>query len=296
MRGGALAPTGPGDKLAAMGLLDELEQEAERRRQEEAKAEAEREARDAVWREKLRPSMAVLAAYLKKLTDNLTFLKRSVRLSFSLPGYGEVVAVTDPTWILRDEPGKTQHEIVVECFAMVASEESANVEAEGLGRVKALSTLFQTHRIGGPQDTRKNANGDVVAARFQARGKIPLKVTISADKESGVCRMQFTNFEGMNVTTRTFAPDAMTEQMFDALGRFITREDVNFAREKVDDDVRQRLQTQIQRAQLKREWENKLARQLQDDEARVLSYMGAGAVAGSMLGRLRLAARKIIGR
>jgi hypothetical protein len=213
-----------------------------------------------------------------------------------LPGYGDVVAVLDPVWTLRDEPGKNQHEITIECFAVVSSEESANVEAEGLGRVRALTNLFQTHRIGGPQEARKNANGDVMAARFQARGKIPLKVTISADKDTGIARMQFVNYEGLTTTTRSFAPEAMTEEMFDALGRFIAHEDMNFAREKVDDDVRKQLQTQIQRAQLKREWENKLARQLQDDEAKVLSYMGAGAVPGSMLGRLRLAARRIIGR
>lgn len=279
-----------------MGLLDELEQEAERRRQEEARIEAEREARDALWRENLRPSMAALAAYLKKLTDNLTFLKRGTRLVYPIAGYGDLVATLEPVWTLRDQPGKTQHEITIECFAVVNSEESPNIEAEGLGRVRALTSLFQAHRIGGPQDARKNANGDVIAARFQARGKIPLKAVISADRDGGVARMQFVNYEGMNTTTRTFAPEAMTEEMFDALGRFIAHEDMNFAREKVDDDVRKHLQTQIQRAQLKREWENKLARQLADDEAKVLSYMGAGATPGSMLGRLRLAARRIIGR
>ena len=285
-----------GIRFPPMGLLDELEQEAERRREEEAKAVAEREARDAMWREKLRPSMVDLAAYLRKLTDHLTFLKRSTRLVYPLTGYGDVVAMLEPAWTIRDEPGKNQHEITVECFAVVASDECPNVEAEGLGRVRALTSLFQAQRIGGPTEPRKNANGDTVAARFQARGKIPLKLTVSADKESGICRMQFVNYEGLNTTTRSFPPEAMTEEMFDALGRFLAHEDMNFAREKVDDDVRQHLQSQIKRAQLKREWENKLSRQLQDDEAKVLSYMGAGAVPGSMLGRLRLAARRIIGR
>ena len=279
-----------------MGLLDELEQEAERRREQEAKAEAEREARDAVWREKLRPAMVELAAYLRKLTEHLAFLKRGTRLVYPLAGYGDVVAMLDPVFTLRDEAGKNQHEITLECFAVVASEECPAVDAEGLGRVRALTNLFQTHRIGGPAEPRKNANGDIMAARFQARGKIPLKLTVTADKDGGVCRMQFVNYEGLNTTTRSFAPEAVNEEMFDALGRFIAHEDMNFAREKVDDDVRQHLQSQIKRAQLKREWENKLARQLQDDEARVLSYMGAGAVPGSMLGRLRLAARRLVGR
>lgn len=279
-----------------MGLLDQLEEEAERRRNEDAKAQAERDARDATWRESLRPAMAALAAYLKKLTENLSYLKRTQRLVFTLPGYGDVVAMLEPAYVMRDEPGKNQHDITIECFAVVASEESASVEAEGLARVAGLTKLFQTHRIGGPAEPRKNANGDIVAARFQARGKIPLKITVNADKDSGIARMQFVNYEGMGTTTRSFAPEAMTEAMFDALGRFVAHEDSEFAREKVDDDVRRNLQTQIQRAQLKRQWENKLSRQLEDDEAKVLSYMGAGSAPGSMLGRLRLAARKIIGR
>src|SRR5688572_22799788 len=94
---------GPGIKFPAMGLLDELEQEAERRRQEEAQAEADREARDALWREKLRPAMVELSAYLKKLIDNLTFLKRSTRLVYALPGYGDVVAMLEPSYAMRDE-------------------------------------------------------------------------------------------------------------------------------------------------------------------------------------------------
>jgi hypothetical protein len=278
-----------------MGLLDELEQEAERRRGEDAKAEADREARDALWRDKLRPNMAALAAYLKKLTDNLTFLKRRVRVVYPLTGYGEVVAYIDPVYSLRDEPQKLQHEITLECQAVVASEECPNFEADTLGKVRALSGLFQTHRIGGPQDPRKNANGDVVAARFQARGKIPLKLVVFADRDSAVARMQFTNFEGLAVTTRSFAPDLLDEALFDSLGRFIAREDTTFAREVLGDDLRRQLQTQIQRQQLKRDWENKLARQLAEDEVKVLSYMGRVAP-GSMLGKLRLAARKLIGR
>jgi hypothetical protein len=279
-----------------MGLLDQLEEEAERRRNQDAQADAERDARDAIWREKLRPAMGALSAYLKKLTENLTYLKRTQRLVFTLPGYGDVVAMLEPAYAMRDEPGKNQHEITIECFAVVNPEESASVDAEGMGRVAGLTKLFQTHRIGGPSEPRKNANGDVIAARFQARGKVPLKISISADKDTGIARMQFVNYEGMGTTTRSFAPEAMTEELFDALGRFIAHEDSEFAREKVDDGVRKHLQTQIQRAQLKRQWENKLSRQLEDDEAKVLSYMGSGSAPGSMLGRLRLAARKIIGR
>jgi hypothetical protein len=279
-----------------MGLLDELEQEAERRRSEEAKVEADREARDAIWREKLRPSMEALAAYLKKLTEHLTFLKRRTRVVYPLVGYGDVVAYVEPQFEFRDAPGKTQHEITLEFGAQIASEECPNVEAEGLGKVRALTNIFQQHRIGGMVEPRKNANGDVTAARFQARGKIPLKLAISADRDTGVARMSFVNFEGLTPSSRSFAADLLNEQLFDALGRFIAREENTFAQESVAEDVRRQLQNKLQRDQLKREWEGKLARQVGDDEANVLSYMGSAGKPGSVLGRLTLAARKLVGR
>lgn len=280
-----------------MGLLDELEQEAERRRNEEAKAEADRASRDTLWREKLRPSMEQLAAYLKKLTEQLTFLKRRTRVVYPLTGYGDVVAYVEPQFEFHDSPGKTQHDITLEFSAQIASEECPNLEVEGAGKVRALMNLFQQHRLGGMNDPRKNANADITAARFQARGKIPLKLTIGADRETGIARMQFQNFEGLSQSSRSFAAELLDEKLFDALGRFIARDENNFAQESLGEDLRRQLQTKIQHDQLKREWENKLSRQLADDEAKVLSYMGgAGSNPGSVLGRVVLAARKLIGR
>lgn len=279
-----------------MGLLDELEQEAGRRRDADAQGDAEREARDVLWREKLRPSMIELAAYLKKLTEHLVFLKRRTRVAYPLPGYGDVVAYVEPQFVFRDEPAKTQHEITLEFGAQIASEECPNIEADGLAKVRALSSVFQQHRLGGMTEPRKNANGDVIAARFQARGKIPLKLTVTADRDSGVARMSFVNFEGMGPSTRSFAPELLDETLFDALGRFIARDETSFARESLGADVRRQLQSKIQQDQLKRGWEDKLSRQLADDEAKVLSYMGSSGKPGSALGRMVLAARKLIGR
>ncbi len=279
-----------------MGLLDELEQEAGRRRDAEAQGEAEREARDVLWREKLRPAMIELAAYLKKLTEHLVFLKRRTRVAYPLPGYGDVVAYVEPQFVFRDEPAKTQHEITLEFGAQIASEECPNIDADGLAKVRALSGVFQQHRLGGMTEPRKNANGDVIAARFQARGKIPLKLTVTADRDSGVARMNFVNFEGMGPSTRSFAPELLDETLFDALGRFIARDETSFARESLGADVRRQLQSKIQQDQLKRSWEDKLSRQLADDEAKVLSYMGSSGKPGSALGRMVLAARKLIGR
>lgn len=276
-----------------MGLLDELEAEAARRRGEGLDAEAQREARDVVWREQLRPAMEQLSGYLKKLSENLAFLDRRIRVSYQLPGYGEVVAYADGPFDCRITPAKHQFEIVFECIAQVAPDESAVTQADNATKVRLINGVLQQHRLSGMQDTAKNANGEVTTARFQARGRIPLTLEVVASRDSGVARMQFVNFEAFGSSARNFPPEQMNETLFDQVGRYLTREETSFARENVGDDLRRKLQNQVQRDQVRREWEQHLSRQLQEDEVRVLSLMSYGASPGAFLGRLRLMLRRL---
>lgn len=280
-----------------MGLLDELEQEAARRRGDDQDADAQREAREAIWRDSLRPSMERLTEFLQKLAQNLAFLQKRIRVTYQVPGYGDVVAYADGPFEFRStSPGKHTHEIVFECYAQVAPEESATTVADTAGKVRLIKSALDQHRLSGMMDTQKNANGDITSAKFQARGRIPLGLTIAATRDSGVARMQFVNFESFGTTARSFTPDQLNDALFDSLGRYVIREDLGFARESLGDDVRKQLQGQVQRDQTKREWEQHLSRQLAEDEVRVLSLMSYGASPGALLGRLRLAARRLFGK
>ena len=277
-----------------MGLLDELEQEVARRRGEGLDAESQREARDVLWREQLRPGMEQLSGYLKKLSDNLALLNRRIRVTYQLPGYGEVVAYADGPFDCRITPAKHQFEIVFECAAQVSPEESAVTQAETAAKVRVINGVLQQHRLSGMQDTAKNANGDVTAARFQARGRIPLQLEVVASRDSGVARVQFLNIEAFGSIARNFSPEQLNEALFDQIGRYLTREETSFARENVGEDVRKQLQGQVQRDQVRREWEQHLSRQLHEDEMRVLSLMSFGASPGAFLGRLRLMLRRLV--
>jgi hypothetical protein len=279
-----------------MGLLDELEREAERQRQEEARQAALREQRERAWADKLEPAMRALEAYLRQLTEKLAFIKKRIRVVFPLHGYGEVVAYVEPNFVIRSEPGKLSHEITVEMIGQVASEECPAIVADSMTRVRTLQSILQQVNLGGLSDTRKNPNGDVIAGRFQAKGKIPMALNVRADLESGVARFGFVNLEGFGQSSRQFTPEQLSAEMFDALGRFLTREDLRFAQESVSEDVRRQLQSKIARDQLRREWEGKLARQLGEDEARVVQSLDPAARPSWVLGKLRLMSVKLFGR
>lgn len=270
-----------------MGILDELKQEAERRRTGEH-AVLQDEPKEGLWTERLGPKVQDLYEFLKQLATHLNELKKRIRVIYSLPGYGDVVAQVEPPYSIRATPGSDNVEIVFDCFAQVVSEECQVLETEGLVRTQAVNQVFTKHRLSGLQESRKNPNGEVVAGRFQARGRVPLTLTIEAGQTLGIARITLTNFYGFATTIRNFRHPQLTAELFDSLGRYITHEDASFGRESVDEDVRRTLAAKVQREQAKRRIEQDLAEQAVEDEERVRGLMAGG--------RLVQAMQKMMGR
>lgn len=274
-----------------MGLLDDLEEEARRLREDEARKAGLDDEREQLWKERLEPSMRALEDYLKRLGENLKLLKKRLRAVYTVHGYGDVVVHVDPVFVIRSEGAARSMEIVVEMVGQVATEECPLVVADTLTRAKTVASILQQHRLGGMFDANKNVNGDVTSAKFQARGKVPMQLSVQASQESGMAKFSFSNMEGFGQSVRQFNADQLDEKLFDALGRFLTREDNGFAQESIGENVRRDLQTKLQREQAKREWEAKLADQLAEDETRVLRSLDASLRPGLMSGLRRLLGR-----
>ncbi|WP_395793178.1 hypothetical protein [Aquimonas sp.] len=270
-----------------MGILDELKQEAERRRTGEHPVMPE-EPKEGLWSERLGPAAQRLYEFLKQLSTHLNELKKRVRVVYNLPGYGDVVAYIEAPYTLKATPGSDSVEITLECAATVATEECATLETEGVLRTQSLTQAFTKHRLSGLQESKKNANGEVVAGRFLARGRVPLTLHVEAGQALGVARITLTNFYGFATTIRSFRHAQLTPELFDSLGRYLTHEDAGFGRENVDEDVRRTLAAKVQREQTKRRIDQDLGEQSIEDEERVRALMAGGGV-------LKIV-RKLLGR
>ena len=279
-----------------MGLLDELEQEAERQRIRDAQLSEQREAREQYWDTQLLPAMRALDDFLHRLSRHLASLKKRPRIVYPLPGYGDVIAHVEPSLIVQSTPQQRTYGITLEGIATVSSDECPRIVCDTLPRVRSVSGALTPHRLAGVLDAHKDPNGEIRAATFVARGRIPLQLDVHADVDSGIARMQFQNYEGFGHSTRSFRAEQLDETLFDALGRFLMRDETTFAQEAVADDVRRQLQSRLQRDSIKREWEQKLARQLDEDEAEVVARLHPSIRPGGLLGRLRMFSRWLIGR
>lgn len=280
-----------------MGLLDDLEQEAQRRKagvddQDRAKTE-----REAAYRTQLEPGMSALHEYLTKLTQNLSFIKPRKTFNYALPGYGDLVLQVEHEYDLKISSQPASKEIRLSFPCPILTEECPNVEVLGTTKVKTVAGAFQRFHIGGVTVTKKDANGEVLAATVRARGRIVLAAVFSADADSGVVRMQFQNFDQLGgQQTKTITAEQFNESIYDEIGRYIAREPNNLFREALPDDYRKQLRTKVQQEEMKRRWEAQMSQRQRDELAEMERKQGlAGKLTkvvdqvkvGSFLGKLR---------
>lgn len=286
-----------------MGLLDELQQQAQQRKASDEDAARRKTEREEIYRSRLEPGMTALFEYLKKLVDNLKILQPKKPVQYELAGYGKITGYIEHEYDLKIDrhPGSMQIALSYPC--VIAQAECPLVQVHGSGKVRAVSNAFQRYHIGGLQESRKNANGEVTSGAFQARGKITVSATFDADADTAQVRMQFVNVDGLDSVTKHIVAEQFNEPLFDEIGRYLTREPSNLFREDLPDDYRLQLRTQLQRDQIKRRWESTINDRQETELAQLRrehSLVGrlGGMFSGGTLGLSALAdkLKHLIGR
>ena len=273
-----------------MGLLDDLESEAQKRRGEDVEAAARKAERESAYRTVIEPAMTVLLDYLRELTTKLRELQPKIVMRHVLPGYGDLVGYIEHEYELREERQPSSREIVLTFGFVVASSECPTVQAEGSGRVRAIAALFQRYRLGGPLAPQKDASGEIASATFKAKGRVPLEARFQSDTSTGQLKIAFTNFDDLGSAVKLFAPDRLGEALYDDIGRYLMREANTLMREVLPDDYRNALKARVQEQAVKRRWESQIAARQVEEVAmlkREYSVTGRFSRLGDAVGKLR---------
>ena len=270
-----------------MGLLDELEQEAQKRRLSGEDSARRKTERDTAYRVRLDPALDALHAFLSELIIKLKTLQPRTRLRFAVPGYGDIVGYVEHEYRLSEERQASSRDIQLEFPCAIASEECPSVDVEGASRVRAIAGFFQRHRIGGMLAPRKDPAGDIVAATFRAKGRIMLSAQFHADAETAMLRMSFTNFDVFETTVKSIAPAQVDDDLYEQIGRFLLREPNTLLREDLPEAYRKQLRSKVQQQEIKRRWEMRISDNRDAELAQLRRvYTTAGKV-GGLFGSVR---------
>lgn len=245
-------------KIIAMSLLDELDKEAARRKLGEDEVERQKAETQRTFHDLLEPGLDRLRVFLDRLVQNLELLQRRITVHYPVPGYGDVIAHVEHSYKFEEVRHPSSRTLTVTFPCNIASNECALVEVQGGTRVRSLAGVFHRHRIGGMSAPQKNAAGDVVAANFQARGKIEMRATFHADSDNPKLRMTFENIEGLGTTLKSVPADTLDEGLFDEIGRYLMSEPNNLFREDLPEKYRRQLRQKVQHEKMRRHWETRV--------------------------------------
>src|SRR5664279_4989126 len=100
-----------------VGLLDELEQEAQKRKANADDAEKRKAEREEVFRTTLDPGMTALYEYLTKLVASLKVLQTRKQLHYAMNGYGDIIGYVEHEYELKvnQQPGSKEITLVYPC-------------------------------------------------------------------------------------------------------------------------------------------------------------------------------------
>jgi len=273
-----------------VGLLEELEREAQQRGIAGDDAARRKSARNDAWRTELEPALDQLHAYLGELIGKVRQLKPRASLRYHVPGYGDIAGYIEHEYRLDDARMPSSREITLDYPCAIATDECPTIEVEGVSRVRAVSGFFQRHRIGGMIAPRKDASGELVAATFRAKGRVALSAKFHADAESAQLRMTFVNFDGFGTTTKTVPAAEVDARLFDEIGRFLLREPNALLREDLPEAYRRELKSRVQQLEMKRRWEIRIADAREAELSALRRAHTARGRLGGMLDQLRNAA------
>jgi len=242
-----------------VGLLDELEQEARKRSLSNDDSLRRKAEREEAYRVRLEPALDALRTFLADLSQKLKALQPRTPLRYHVPGYGDIVGYIEHDYQIKDTKQASSREVLLDFPCTIATDECPAVEIEGASRVRAVAGFFQRHHIGGMLAPRKDASGDVVAATFRAKGRIPLSAHFHADAESGQLRMSFSNFEDLGTTVKSLPAAQVDEELYEQIGRYLLREPNTLLREDLPEAYRKQLRSKVQQQEIKRRWEARIS-------------------------------------
>jgi hypothetical protein len=222
--------------VGRMGLLDDLEQEAQKRREgEEDVLKRKRE----LFQEVTAPAVENLYSYLQRLAKTLNFLKSERRATYQVPGYGPVVCRINADMAVQAQMPTYSREVKLAVTGIIDSANCPVIQIDGASRVEAMVDVFRRAGFDAMQKAEKDERGAIVSARFQAVGKIQMVALFSVDMHSDQMRMEFTNFDALMTRKHSILISAINEGFLDSIGKYLAHQQNYVTRESVSDEHRE---------------------------------------------------------
>lgn len=247
-----------------MGLLDDLRQQASEKEEIEAQENNLKANTEEIYRNQTIPSLKEMYSHLAELAKHLNYLDKDIRSNYVINAEGLEVEFLQREYNVHIDSTKDTKLVTLsfKCGNPKMVEFSINDPKKVPGNAQFLKQSQLQHQV----VERKNDKLQLTGAQFTVKPLTMVKFNFEADIDNGAIKFKCSNFDQFGTITRSLKPEDVNEEFMDQLDRYIIRENENFLKEDVADDVREQIRMKIEQEKLERQEELKAAEKLREEE------------------------------
>jgi len=233
-----------------MGILDELRDEAERKKliSQQEVISAEKLAEN--YQQNLLPKMQMIFNFFKEIVEHLQFIQEPIKVinySKKYPELGELIQ--QDYKLSTDKHGGISHynelmEIKVRfyCFAEGTMELAVKSQAE----IEQQVNFLTAKKVPFEWSRHHNSIADTFAT-FVIEKKIPVNINFRVDYNDSQIILEIFNHHNFGHIKRYYQADEVNEALLDQLAKFLLRKDSDFIEIEMSEQERQALKENLRK-------------------------------------------------
>lgn len=247
-----------------MGFLDDLRNQANKKKQDEH-AEAKRwEQLTQDYRENIHPKMANLYSHLNELIEHLKVVNPEIKTDYILTASGDMATLKQQEHKIVTDSAEEMKEILFKCVC--AGDKKIKYEVENKKNIDKHIEYLQRYNLKFDSRLQRNDSHEVTHAKITVEPAINMFVLIKGDIESGQITIKFSNVEALGTREHTFRPEQVDDEFVDNVIKYIMRNTDHFLQLEMSDNAKRKIQQRIKLEKLQRERELREAERRYEEE------------------------------
>ncbi len=233
-----------------MALLDELKEEANKRKTHEETQLKESEKRDEYYRNSMLPKIIKVFNYLDELVKTITYLEREIVVDDKVDVAGDLTDLIQGEYKVSVDSTQSMRRVALS-FAC-QKDERIEYSVKGERLIEHHVSYLLANKLDFDQKRKRNLRSNITESVFNLKAFVPVAISMEADIDNGEIILKVHNFYSLGTVQRTNQVDEITDEYLDSLGRYIMRQDESFLRHELSEDALTKIREKLNREEKRR--------------------------------------------
>jgi len=236
-----------------MGYLDDLRKKSDSKKGVEEQQRLAREKRELFYKESIIPALKELYGYLSEVVEHLNYLEHDVFVNYNLGSLGRLKDLKQSDYSLFVDSRQNMTQIMLK-FSCSKSEPK-KIAIDGEKNVSRISDYLKTTSLDFQQKNVYDHVHTVVSADFIIKSTVNIGFEFTADIDNSCISLKVINFEEFGLKVRRLLVEDVKSDFMDHLARYITHEVDNFFGLDMEQDLKVKIQKNLQLEKQRRDQE-----------------------------------------